>query len=428
MHPRSPYVDYVNFAQLAKDCPSLAKYLTGPSHIDFKDPDALRELTKSLLKHHFGLDVELPEDRLCPAVPNRLNYILWIQDLIDSTTGKFADDGNSGKMIVGLDVGTGASCIYPLLGCAQRNTWDFIGTDIDAKSLQIARDNVQRNVGTLGPERIKIFESSPEGDIFPLDALGIEKLDFTMCNPPFYSSIDDLFNSAKQKNLPPSSACTGTTIEMVTPGGELSFAQRMLTESLHLRERISWYTTMFGKLSSVSSLISSLKSHPELSGNWAVGELVQGGTKRWVVAWSFGNARPSQTVVKSEALALKGLGGLSTEMVIAVDGEEEVVKGRVKTIIEELELVEWEWKDCVGVGATKGNVWSRAARRAKARGGEVTGMEVDGEIALRFRLVVKKGEDEKVDDVTVRWLNGRDAVLFESFCGMLKRKLKEGST
>lgn len=31
------------------------------------------------------------------------------------------------EKVIGLDIGTGASCIYPLLGCAQR-PWSFIAT------------------------------------------------------------------------------------------------------------------------------------------------------------------------------------------------------------------------------------------------------------------------------------------------------------
>lgn len=36
--------------------------------IDFKDPAALRQLTQCLLKRDFDLEVNLPEDRLCPTV------------------------------------------------------------------------------------------------------------------------------------------------------------------------------------------------------------------------------------------------------------------------------------------------------------------------------------------------------------------------
>lgn len=55
-------------------------------------------------------------------VANRHNYILWLKSLMDSST---YDDVS--QKLTGLDIGTGASCIYPLLGCRQRD-WSFVGT------------------------------------------------------------------------------------------------------------------------------------------------------------------------------------------------------------------------------------------------------------------------------------------------------------
>lgn len=53
--------------------------------INFKDEETLRVLTKTLLKHDFNLDVDVPAEKLVPAVPLRLNYVLWIEDLLNST-------------------------------------------------------------------------------------------------------------------------------------------------------------------------------------------------------------------------------------------------------------------------------------------------------------------------------------------------------
>jgi 23S rRNA A1618 N6-methylase RlmF len=39
--------------------------------LDFSDPAAVQQLTKSLLERDFGLKLDLPDDRLCPPVPNR---------------------------------------------------------------------------------------------------------------------------------------------------------------------------------------------------------------------------------------------------------------------------------------------------------------------------------------------------------------------
>ena len=85
-------------------------------------------MTKSLLKRDFGLKIELPPNRLCPPVPNRLNYLLWIQSLLDTTSDNYSDSYDRDREVLGLDIGTGASAIYPLLGCVQRPKWRFAGT------------------------------------------------------------------------------------------------------------------------------------------------------------------------------------------------------------------------------------------------------------------------------------------------------------
>ena len=86
MHPRNKYCkNPADFEKLGEKYPEFRKHLlptSSGSTINFKDPKALRELTVSLLREDFGLDVELPLNRLIPTVTLRLNYILWIEDLI----------------------------------------------------------------------------------------------------------------------------------------------------------------------------------------------------------------------------------------------------------------------------------------------------------------------------------------------------------
>ena len=51
--------------------------------LDFANPDAVRQLTRALLKEDFGVaDWWIPDGQLIPPVPNRLNYIHWIEDLL----------------------------------------------------------------------------------------------------------------------------------------------------------------------------------------------------------------------------------------------------------------------------------------------------------------------------------------------------------
>jgi 23S rRNA (adenine1618-N6)-methyltransferase len=162
--------------------------------------------------------------------------------------------------------------------------------DIDDENVRTARENVTNN-GL--DSRIRVFKTERKDDLIPLDTkLDVQRLDFTMCNPPFYASREEMIASAEAKERPPFSACTGDEVEMVTEGGENAFVHRMIEESLHLRERVVWYTSMLGKLSSVSVIVEKLMEHG--NNNYGVTEFVQGSkTKRWAVAWSWTDLRPS---------------------------------------------------------------------------------------------------------------------------------------
>ena len=82
-----------------------------------------------------------------------------------------------------------------------------------------------------------------------------------------------------------------------------------------------------------------------------------------------------------------------------------------------------------GLGFANGNVWSRAARRRKQQLGRGSTDDAasdnesdDDEPVLGFKVQLVSSEKGSVE-VLVRWIQGRDSVLFESFCGMLKRQL-----
>ena len=136
----------------------------------------------------------------------------------------------------------------------------------------------------------------------PPQAFNFSSIDFTMCNPPFYSSASELLASAAAKSRPPHSACTGAEVEMVVPGGEVAFVSRLIDESLVLKEKVQWYTSMLGKASSISEVVERLKTVG--ADNWAVTEFVQGQkTRRWAVGWSWGDMRPRQVSEDSSITA-----------------------------------------------------------------------------------------------------------------------------
>ncbi|KAF4183470.1 hypothetical protein CNMCM8694_004974 [Aspergillus lentulus] len=423
---RNIYKDDVDFTTLALQSPAFAKYVKPNGQLDFSDPDAVRQLTKSLLKRDFNLNVEIPENRLCPPVPNRLNYILWLQDLLDTTGDQYRDDYDPDRSVLGLDIGTGCCSIYPLLGCTTRPLWDFVATDIDDKNVRNARENVINN--ELGG-RIRVFKTEPKDDLIPLDTkLDVQRLDFTMCNPPFYASREEMVASAEAKERPPFSACTGAEVEMVTEDGEIAFVYRMVEESLRLRERVVWYTSMLGKLSSVSVIVEKLMEYG--NNNYAVTEFVQGSkTRRWAVAWSWTDLRPSMKVARGIPGFPKHLLPFPSEFMF------EIMNQSIDDISDKIDKelcslrIHWIWRKnlATGVGFAMENVWSRQARRKlqnSARAADM--MEIDDSAAaLGFKIQLKQdGLDEKCVRVVVRWLKGLDSVLFESFCGMLKRKVE----
>ena len=67
--------------------------------------------------------------------------------------------------------------------------------------------------------------------------LNSDEFDFTMCNPPFYSSREEIERSKSEKEFSPSAVCTGAETEMITPGGESAFVQQIVTESLTYRTK-----------------------------------------------------------------------------------------------------------------------------------------------------------------------------------------------
>lgn len=184
----------------------------------------------------------------------------------------------------------------------------MIHGDIDEKNMRYAKQNILKN--NL-KSRIRPLQTKPTDPMIPLKVFGLNRylessalhslafpiivssIDFTICNPPFHASTSELHASAAAKSRPPHSACTGADVEMVTPGGETAFVSRIIQESVALKTRCQWYTSMLGKLSSVGTIVEKLK---EIGvENFAVKEFVQGGkTRRWGVAWSWGPMRPRQ--------------------------------------------------------------------------------------------------------------------------------------
>ncbi|KAM5273487.1 RNA N(6)-adenosine-methyltransferase METTL16 [Ctenodactylus gundi] len=283
MHARNRYKDKPpDFAYLASKYPDFKQHvqinLNGRVSLNFKDPEAVRALTCTLLREDFGLSIDIPLERLIPTVPLRLNYIHWVEDLIGH------QDSDKNTLRRGIDIGTGASCIYPLLG-ATLNGWYFLATEVDDMCFNYAKKNVeQNNLSDL----IKVVKV-PQKTLL-MDALKEESeiiYDFCMCNPPFFANQLEAkgVNSRNPRRPPPSSVNTGGITEIMAEGGELEFVKRIIHDSLQLKKRLRWYSCMLGKKCSLAPLKEELRIQgvPKVTFT----EFCQGRTMRWALAWSF---------------------------------------------------------------------------------------------------------------------------------------------
>ena len=83
---------------------------------------------------------EIPENSLCPTYDSRLNYIKYINEIFQNNLFEVQSINEYLKkdnQIKGIDIGTGCSLIYPLIGYGLFK-WQFIATDISKDSIENA--------------------------------------------------------------------------------------------------------------------------------------------------------------------------------------------------------------------------------------------------------------------------------------------------
>ncbi|XP_058831124.1 U6 small nuclear RNA (adenine-(43)-N(6))-methyltransferase [Topomyia yanbarensis] len=285
MHPRNIYRQPPDFQDLVRQYPELNEVVTvdlnGRLKLDYKNKTALQLLSRCLLKRDFGIDIEIPPDKLIPTLPLRLNYVLWLEDF--ETAFRLKLDK---KELRGLDIGCGASCIYPLL-CVSRSKhcWKMVGLEQAVDSVRYARANVERNglTGCIEIVQQNRNESTVLRDFF--ESRSNDKFDFCMCNPPFYDDDGMERQNRTGRRKEASNASSGSREELHVEGGEVGFVKKIIEESLELKEHVNIYTSMIGHKRNFEEILRILKGH--CITNVTTTRFCQGNTTRWGVAWSF---------------------------------------------------------------------------------------------------------------------------------------------
>tara|TARA_R110002049_G_scaffold67310_9_gene174987 strand:- start:1899 stop:2753 length:855 start_codon:yes stop_codon:yes gene_type:complete len=251
LHPKNKFNKGYNFDALIKVNPKLKPFVSKNKFdvitIDFSNPEAVKELNKGLLFSYDTISVwDFPNENLCPPIPGRLDYIHHLADLLSIE-----------KEAKILDIGTGATCIYPLLGAAEYN-WNFVATDIDLDSLDTAQDIIDDNKLT---SKIELRHQPKEEEILKGILNDDDSFDAVMCNPPFFKSAEEAqgANKRKNKNLGNNAVrnFSGNNNELWYIGGEKAFLHNYLYESSLYKEKSKWFTSLVSKKENIESLEKS---------------------------------------------------------------------------------------------------------------------------------------------------------------------------
>lgn len=179
------------------------------------------------------------------------------------------------------------------------------------------------------------------------------------------------------------------------------------------------------------------------------------------MGWSWTGYRPALAVVRGTDAVDKRFLAMGTEVEILIPGAAgssvDEVCTRINDAMEGLqdedgvEGFQWRWKGDLKIGVGRsvlGDVWSRKARRRRmVKGGSDSVMndaepetepeseEEDEEKEPKFVFKITcstptSSQSNLTSDaaasstlITIRWLQGHDAGIFESFCGWVRRRI-----
>lgn len=294
LHPQNKNRERYNFGKLTESSPVLAQYVRpniyGDESVDFANPDAVKALNKALLNLHYGITHwDIPTGYLCPPVPGRADYIHHIAG--------FLGKNNFGKIPVGpkfkcLDIGVGASCIYPIIG-SQEYGWSFIGSDIDPVAIDSSNRIIESNPSLQGKIECQL-QTNPKDFFFGIIGKD-EKIDLSVCNPPFHASAQEaqagslrkIHNLNPGKKVDPILNFGGQNHELWCEGGEEKFVSNMILQSKIFAANCIYFSTLISKASNLKSVYKTLGK----AGAIAVETIAmgQGNKISRIVVWTFLN-------------------------------------------------------------------------------------------------------------------------------------------
>ena len=273
---------------------------TDRTYYDFSTATSQYDVTEATIEEYFDVEeYNLSRKNLCPRISNRMEYIRILEySLMESleiyyeysNNEEIADEGNkentTDRWIV--DIGTGSSLIYPIIGSKMCLKNRFIATEIDQESIEYAKQHILPNL-----KNVQLVEVKDPNVILPVDRIlqvlpHGQKVRYTLCNPPFYTDENELDILEAQKITAKQEELVLAQTEMYYKGGEVEFIKLLIDQSIELNKlshfKNCWYSSQVG----IHSHIKELIDYCRLKG---ITNTFQGcikfTTSRWIVAWNF---------------------------------------------------------------------------------------------------------------------------------------------
>ena len=289
-HPRNRHQGRYNLPALVRALPELRQYVVqrrGDSTVDFSDQRAVLALNRALLAQWYGIKGwDLPAAALCPGVPGRADLIHYLADLLAED-----HDGKAPRGKSVLDIGMGASVIYPLIGQAEYG-WSFVGVDVSIQALESATRILSAN--PTAAAAIELRRQYDPQRIFDGVITADERFDLSICNPPFHASAKAVKQASvvKWRKLGKAdrdgargSNFGGIAAELHCSGGELGFIRRMIDESAQRKDSVRWYSSLVSQASHLPTLRKALQEVAAVDVRQI--DMGQGQKQSRVLAWTF---------------------------------------------------------------------------------------------------------------------------------------------
>ncbi|KAK6203398.1 uncharacterized protein RJT21DRAFT_27000 [Scheffersomyces amazonensis] len=243
------------------------------------------DITEIIVKEYFNVDnYQLLRDRLCPRINNRMAYILILESLLIEPDRILNPQQDEKECII--DIGTGSSLIYPIIAnkLSYKNSL-IIGTEINEVSLNNASTilnnnfHLKQNISLIRGSKDKLIPSV-DSDI---------KVKYLICNPPFYSSKEELLSKESSKSInKPNELIINEDELLYEDNGELGFVKKLIDESIDLSTQYKfkrcWFTSQVG----IHKHVEELNSYLDQKGiPYKFNETIKFNTSRWIVGWRF---------------------------------------------------------------------------------------------------------------------------------------------